>query len=169
MTNPIRPTDDQARALAQTLLQEARFAAIAVHDPDTGAPYVSRVALGMTSQGVPVTLVSGLALHTRALRADLACALLVGEPGAKGDALSHPRLTVQARAQFVPRSDPSHAEMAAHYLRDHPKAKLYLSLADFGFVHLIPTRGFLNGGFGRAFHLTPTDLTPSSCPSAPER
>lgn len=156
MTDPIRPTDDEARALARSLLRQARFAALAVNDPDTGAPYVSRIALGMV--GGPVSLISGLAVHARALAADPACALLVGEPGPKGDALSHPRLTVQAVARFIPRSDPAHEEMAAQYLRDHPKAKLYLMLGDFGFVAFAPQRAFLNGGFGRAFYLTPADL-----------
>lgn len=160
MTDPIRPTDDEARALARTLLVQARFAALAVTDPENGAPYVSRIAIGTTPDGVPVSLVSGLALHTRALRANPACALLLGEPGPKGDPLTHPRLTVQAIARFLPRSDPAHADMAAHYLRDHPKAKLYLQLGDFGFVTFAPSRAFLNGGFGRAFHLTPADLAP---------
>lgn len=157
MTDPIRPTDDEARTLARGLLAGASYAALAVTDPETGTPYVSRVALGLVD-GRPVTLISALALHTRALQANPACALLVGEPGPKGDALSHPRLTVQARARFVPRTDPAHGEMAAQYLHGHPKAKLYLSLGDFGFALFDPTRAFLNGGFGRAFHLTPADL-----------
>ncbi|MEZ5675913.1 MAG: pyridoxamine 5'-phosphate oxidase family protein [Thalassovita sp.] len=156
--DPIRPTDDEARALARHLLQQARFAALAVTDPDTGMPYVSRVALGTSPAGQPLTLISGLALHTRALRANPACALLVGEPGDKGDALAHPRLTVQASATALPRNSPEHVEMAAHYLRDHPKSKLYLSLGDFGFTLFTPTRAYLNGGFGRAFILSPADL-----------
>lgn len=156
--DPIRPTDDAARALARNLLQQAQFAALAVTDPDTEMPYVSRVALGTTPAGQPLTLISGLALHTRALRANPACALLVGEPGDKGDALAHPRLTVQAIATALPRTTPGYSELAAHYLRDHPKSKLYLSLGDFGFTLFTPTRAYLNGGFGRAFVLTPTDL-----------
>lgn len=158
MTDPIRPTDDNARKLAQDLLFAARFAALAVTDPDTHTPYVSRVALGQGPDGAPVSLMSGLALHRRALDSDPACALLVGEPGPKGDALSHPRLTIQASAHPIARDSQTHEKIAAQYLRDHPKAKLYLSLGDFGFVRFAPTRVFLNGGFGRAFHLTPADL-----------
>ena len=45
--NPIRPTDDDARALARALLSGARHAALAVLHPDTGAPFVSRIALGL--------------------------------------------------------------------------------------------------------------------------
>lgn len=164
MTDPIRPTDAAARALARDLLAQARHAALAVTDPQTGTPYVSRIALRLVGAN-PVTLVSGLALHTRALRAAPACALLVGDPGPKGDALAHPRLTVQAQARFIPRPSPAHDEMAAPYLRGHPKAKLYLQLGDFGFVVFAPVRAFLNGGFGRAFHLTPADLTgPDTAP-----
>ena len=161
MTDPIRPTDDEARALAQSLLSSARFTALAVQDPETGAPYVSRIALS-AGQGATVSLVSALAYHTQALRADPACALLVGEPGQKGDALAHPRLTVQARAAFIPRPSDQHEKMAAQYLRDHPKAKLYLSLGDFSFVRFEPVRAFLNGGFGRAFHLRAGDLIPAA-------
>ncbi len=135
-------------------------AALAVNDPETKTPFVSRVALGLATDGVPVSLVSQLAQHTRALQADASCALLIGEPGAKGDVLSHPRLTLQARAEFVDRVGPEHAEMAAQYMRGHPKSKLYLSLGDFGFVRFVPIRAFLNGGFGKAFQLAPNDLKP---------
>ena len=53
--NPIRPTDDDARALARALLSGARHAALAVLHPDTGAPFVSRIALGQAPGGAPVT------------------------------------------------------------------------------------------------------------------
>lgn len=156
--SPIRPTDDEARALARRLMTEARFAALAVTDPASGAPYVSRIALGLTPAGEPLTLISTLAAHTTALKADPRAALLLGEPGEKGDPLTHPRLTVQAAARFVDRAGPEHAALRTHYLAGHPKAKLYADFADFGFVVFEPSGAALNGGFGKAFVLTPDDL-----------
>ncbi len=157
-TNPIRPTDDEARSLARSLLAEARHAALAVLHPESGAPYVSRIALGQGPDGAPVTLVSTLALHTRALQADPRAALLVGEPGPKGDPLTHPRLSLEVSAAFVAPDDPDRAALRAKYLADHPKAKLYADFADFGFVRFTVAGAALNGGFGRAYLLTPDDL-----------
>jgi hypothetical protein len=110
--------------------------------------------------GGPVTLVSDLSHHTQALKADPVCSLLVGEPGDKGDALTYPRLTLLARADFLRHGEPGHAEMRAQYLRQHPKAKLYIDFADFSFVRFAITGAHLNGGFGKAFVLTPEDLAP---------
>ncbi len=156
--NPIRATDDEARHLARGLLAEARFAALAVLHPATGAPSVSRVALGLDPQGTPVTLISTLAFHTGALKADPRAALLVGEPGPKGDPLTHPRLSVDVRARFIDRAGPEHGALRAAWLARHPKAKLYVDFADFGFVALNVQGASLNGGFGKAYVLTAADL-----------
>lgn len=159
MTNPIRPTDDEARALAHQLLQDTRHAALAVLDCD-GLPMLSRVGFGLGPDGVPISLVSTLAAHTQALMARPDCAIMIGEPAAKGDALSHPRLSLQGQAEILPRDHSLHTKLAAQYLRHQPKAKLYLQLGDFHFLRLTVTRGFLNGGFGKAFQLTSDDLRP---------
>lgn len=156
--DPIRPTDDDARALARTLLTGTGHAALAVIDPDSAAPFVSRIALGVDPAGVPVTLISTLSHHTGALRKNPACSLLVGEPGAKGDPLTHPRLTLQARAAFIQRGSDGHQALRSHYLQSHPKAKLYVDFADFTFVRFTVLGAFLNGGFGKAFCLTAEDL-----------
>lgn len=157
-TAPIRPTDDEARALARRLLASARVAALGTLDPATGAPTVTRIGLGLTPEGLPMTLVSDLSAHTRALRANPAASLLVGEPGPRGDPLTHPRLTLSARARFVGRDTPEHAALRTHYLASHPKAKLYADFADFSFLCFDVTAASLNGGFGKAYDLTPADL-----------
>ena len=158
MNNPIRPTDDAARQMARDLLNSARFGALATLDPETGGPIVTRVAIGTSPTGAPLSLVSDLSSHTQALRLNPQCSLLVGEPGPKGDPLTHPRLTIQTSASFINHSDPGFADLAAHYLKTHPKAQLYISFTDFSFVLFTCQRAFLNGGFGKAFHLTPADL-----------
>jgi len=156
--SPIRPTDDEARRLARDLIHAARFAALGVIDPDSGAPLVTRVAFGTMATGGPVTLISDLSQHTRALQAHPAASLLIGEPGPRGDPLTHPRLTLQVQARFLRHGAAGHAEMAAHWLRDHPKSKLYIGFADFSFALFDVQAAYLNGGFGRAFVLTPADL-----------
>ncbi len=157
-TSPIRPTDDEARTLARTLLAEARFAALGTLDPATAAPSVTRIAFGLTPDGAPLTLLSDLSAHTRALRANPAASLLVGEPGPKGDPLTHPRLTIAARARFIARDTPDHTALRAHYLATHSKAKLYADFADFSFVRFEVSGASLNGGFGKAYDLGPADL-----------
>ncbi|OWJ76924.1 HugZ family pyridoxamine 5'-phosphate oxidase [Haematobacter genomosp. 1] len=152
----LRPTDDEARALARGLMDAARFTALAVVTEE--GPQVSRVALATTPEGLPVSLVSGLALHTRALAADPRAGLLIGEPGEKGDPLTHPRLSLSATARFIARGTAEHEALRAHWLTLRPKSTLYVDLPDFRFVVFTPTGASLNGGFGRAFRLTAEDL-----------
>jgi putative heme iron utilization protein len=153
-----QPTDDEARALARQLIDDARFAALAVNEAETGLPLVSRVAMGTTVEGRPVTLISGLAHHTKALIDDPRCSLLVGEPGEKGDPLTHPRLTLMGHMTFVCHGDAGRDELAAHYLQSHPKSKLYIDFPDFRFALFQVGKAYLNGGFARAYTLTAADL-----------
>ena len=150
-TSPIRPTTDEARVLARRLLAEARHGALGVLDPGTGAPVVSRVAVGLHA-GEPLILVSALAAHAGALRADPRCSLLLGEPG-RGDPLAHPRLTLLARAEAADK-----AALRPGWLAQHPKSALYFDFADFALLRLRMGEAHLNGGFGRAFRLGPEDL-----------
>ena len=157
-TDPIRETDDEARALARRLIEEARFGALAVLDPQTGFPAVSRVAVGPGPEGGLFTLISGLSAHSRALGQDPRAGLLLGEPG-NGDPLAHPRLSLQLRAHPLPDTDPRRAALRARWLADHPKAQIYIDLPDFLFVEFEILAGALNGGFARAYRLTADDLT----------
>lgn len=158
MTSPIRPTDDEARALARDLIAQARYGALAVLDPETSLPLVSRVAAVPGPEGLPLMLVSDLSAHTVALKANPACSLLIGEPGKKGDPLTYPRLGIQGTARFTRHGEKGHATLASHYLTMQPKAKLYIGFADFSLLQLDIMGAHLNGGFGKAFVLTAQDL-----------
>lgn len=159
--DPVQPADAEARALARSLLDTARHAALSFTDAD-GSPGISRIAFGLAPDGTPVTLVSALAPHFAALRDRPLCAVMLGEPGIKGDPLTHPRLMVKARAGFVAPDDPARPALRALWLETHPKAKLYVDFADFAFVRLVPVSALLNGGFARAFRLGPQDLRPGA-------
>jgi putative heme iron utilization protein len=103
---------------------------------------------------------SHLAFHAKSLQSNPACSLLIGEPPAKGDALAFARMTIQANAAFL--SPQEKAELRPHFLKTHPKAQLYIDLADFHFVRFEIESAFLNGGFGKAFVLTSADLEQKS-------
>jgi putative heme iron utilization protein len=161
MTKPpsgIRVTDAAARGMARDLISAARFGALAVLSPETGRPVVSRVAIATTPQGALLTLVSDLSGHTAALRHDPRCSVLVGEPAGRGDPLTHPRLTLEADACFIRKGDAGYQALRDHYLKHRPKAGLYIEFMDFSFVRFDVTRAHLNGGFGKAFVLSPDDL-----------
>lgn len=156
--SPIRPTDSEARTLARHLIEDAHYGALGVIEPETGAPMVTRVAVGTDEGGRPVSLVSDLSAHTRALKDNRRCSLLLGEPGERGDPLTHPRLTVQARARFLPKSDPGYEALRQRWLGEHRKSTLYIDFPDFSFVVFEAEGAYLNGGFGKSFVLTPGDL-----------
>lgn len=153
--DPTRPTDDQARLLARRLIHQARHAALGTIDPATGAPLVTRIALQTDLEGFPMALLSGLAAHTRALQSAASAGLLLTDDAAtKGDAMTHARLSIIGRAELAgPAPD-----RRARWLRNDPKATVYIDLPDFRFWRIVPISGLLNGGFGRAFVLTPADI-----------
>lgn len=152
--DPIRPTDDEARALARRLIQTARHAVLGSLDPQTGAPLVTRIALQVDADGTPLALLSGLAAHSRAILADPRAGLLIADTAVKGDPMAQARLSILAVAREAP-ADP---QRRARWLAHDPKARVYIDLPDFRFWRLEPQSALLNGGFGRAFRLTPQDL-----------
>ena len=155
--DPVQTADEAARTLAQGLLALGH-AALAWTDPDTGTPGISRIAFARDPKAGLLTLISGLAPHFHALRSQPACALMLGEVGDKGDPLTHPRLMIRAHADFVAPDDPTRPDLRARWLDRNPKAQAYIDLPDFAFVRLTPQSALLNGGFARAFRLTPEDL-----------
>lgn len=157
-TPTLQPMDDAARALAHRLIVQSRHAALAVLQPETGRPTISRIGLATTGRGQPVTLVSELSSHWPALASGTVCALLLGEPGQRGDPLTDPRLSLQGRARVVPRDTDEEQAIRRRYLRLRPKAKLYADFADFRLVAFEVEQGLLVGGFGRVWELAPADL-----------
>lgn len=153
----IRKTDDAARLLAKNLISTARFGSLAVLLPADGRPFASRTALACDSDRTPVILVSSLSEHTSGLMHDPRVSLLLGEPG-KGDPLAHPRITLQCIAQRVEPGTSDHARLRDRFLRRHTKAALYIDFGDFSLFRLNPETASLNGGFGKAFRLSPEDF-----------
>ncbi len=152
----LRPVDAEAIRLAKTLMRTARFGALAVLDPESGAPSVSRVAVASDCDGTPLILVSGLSTHTKALNSDGRCSLLLGEPG-KGDALAYPRLSLACEGRLVT-DEAERDRIAGRFLRHVPKAALYAQLPDFRYFRLELRSASMNGGFGKAYRFVADQL-----------
>lgn len=164
-TSPLLATTDDAITAAKTLIRTARYGAIAALEAGagqpTGYPIVTRTNVATTPEGHPIFLMSDLAAHTKAIKADARTSLLVGEPG-KGDPLAHPRLTLIGRTERVQTEteadQQSEARLRARYLARHPKAELYNQLPDFFIYRLTIERALFNAGFGKAYELKGEEL-----------
>lgn len=120
-----------------------------------GQPFASLVTPATAPDLSVLLLLSDLSEHTRHLREDPRCAILVAGTPESANPQTTPRVTLTGRAE--PTGDPA---LRARYLAVHPYATLY---ADFGDFHLWRMRleaALYVGGFGRAARLGADELTP---------
>ncbi|MBS0535105.1 MAG: HugZ family protein [Proteobacteria bacterium] len=155
--NAPQAADFDPRAAGKELLRRIRAGTLATLDRNTGHPFASLVNLGTDADGSPVILTSRLATHTANLEADGRASVLLAETG-KGDALTHPRLTVLGSFAPVPREAPDEARLRRRFLAHHPKAQLYAGFGDFAFWRMRVVSAHLNGGFARAADLEAADV-----------
>ncbi len=138
---------------ARTLLRGARAGTLAT--ADGGQPYASLVTPAPASDLSLLMLLSGLSPHTRHLREDGRCALMVVGDATGANPQTAPRLTVTGVA--LPEPDPA---LKARWVARHPYAAFYADLGDFRLLRLRPQAGQFIGGFASAHRLTAADLTP---------
>ena len=153
---PPHSTNETAKALAeaQALLSAAPYAALAYFEPETTRPAIGRISINLID-GTLVTFISDLSAHTMGLKANSTCALMLGEIG-KGDGLASPRLSLTATAHAMPHDQ--REALTTEFLKNHPKAKLYASFADFNFYRFNVEKAAYYGGFGRAHNFSASDL-----------
>jgi putative heme iron utilization protein len=145
--------DGDAAWEARLLLRAARAATLATSAQ--GQPFASLVTPATAPDLSVLMLLSSLSEHTRHLRADPRCALLVTGPAASANPQTAPRLTVTGIAE--PDPDPA---LKARFLAVHPYARLYADFGDFAVWRVRPLAGLFVGGFARAVRLRGTDLLP---------
>ncbi|MGR3492752.1 MAG: pyridoxamine 5-phosphate oxidase [Shimia sp.] len=145
--DPFHPFDNDALAISLELLSGAAHGAIATQSSAEAPPFVTRIALAVLN-GAPHTLVSTLSTHTAPLLEGRIASILVGEPGPKGDPLTHPRLTLQVLPEPADKTGLKEA-----WLECRPKSALYFDFTDFALIRLSPQEGLLNAGFGRAYKI----------------
>lgn len=137
---------------ARRLLRSARVGTLATSA--AGQPYASLVTPASAPDGSLLLLLSDLSEHTRHLRADSRCSLLVAGAPADANPQTTPRVTLTGVAE--PAADPL---LTARYLAVHPYAAMYAGFADFSLWQVRPLGGLFVGGFGRAARLHVADLS----------
>ena len=137
---------------ARRVLRAARAGTLAT--AEGGQPFASLVTPATAPDGSVLMLLSGLSEHTRHLRADGRCSVLVAGPAETANAQTAPRLTIVGTASREP--DPA---MKARWITLHPYAAFYADLPDFVLWRMRPERGAFIGGFARAFKLSLAEMT----------
>src|SRR5271165_3437796 len=139
---------------ARRLLRAARRGTLATV-VDGGQPFASLVTPACSPDLALLLLLSDLSGHTRHLRAEPRCSVLVTGTAADANPQTAPRVTITGLAEQV-----ADAALKARYLAVHPYAALYADFADFSLWRIRPLGGLFVGGFGRAARLRAADLAP---------
>ena len=154
----MKPDDAfDARLAAKKLLREGRSGALATVMTGSGDPYCSLVNVATAPDSAPLLLLSALAVHTKNLRADPRCSLMLDERNSSktldGDPLEGARMMLMGT--IAPTND-AHARAA--YLRRHPEAEMFAGFGDFSFYRMGITGAHLVAGFGRIVDLAARDI-----------
>jgi hypothetical protein len=151
-----------AATALRELLSRARVLSLAVLDD--AAPALSLVPYGLRFGPVRFfVLLSELAPHTAALRADPRCAWMVHEPDREDDPRGGhglARVTGRAEARFLSREEARASGAEALYRGRFAVADTLLGLRDFHFCELTPRPGSVSfvQGFGRAWRIFGDDF-----------
>jgi putative heme iron utilization protein len=128
---------------ARKLLRAARVGTLA--SAADGQPFASLVTPGCAPDLSVLLLLSELAEHTRHLRAEPRCAVMVAGTPEGANPQTAPRVTVTGLAERI-----DDAALKARWLALHPYAALYAGFADFHLWRIRPRGVLFVGGFARA-------------------
>jgi putative heme iron utilization protein len=134
------------------LLRECRVATLSTLAE--GQPFGSLVTPATLATGELLLLLSDLAEHTRHLRAEPRCNLLVVGQTAEENPQTAPRVSIAGWAAVI-----ENRALMERYLAVHPYAELYASFDDFHLWRFTPVSALFVGGFARAARLAAADLT----------
>ena len=141
---------------ARKLLRAARSGSLAT-TADGGQPFATLVTPACAPDFSILLLLSNLSEHTRHLRAEPRCSILVAGPAETANPQTAPRATVTGIAAVD--DDPA---LKARYLAIHPYAAMYAGFGDFHVWRVRPMGALLVGGFARAARVRMADLNPDA-------
>ena len=139
---------------ARKLLRAARSGTLATV-ADGGQPFASLVTPACAPDLSVLLLLSNLSEHTRHLRAEPRCSILVSGAAEGTNPQTAPRVTVTGIAEVA-----DDRVLKARYLAVHPYAALYADFGDFNLWRIRPMAALFVGGFARAVRLRGAELSP---------
>ncbi len=149
---------EEAAARAAQLLRRHRVAALGtLHD---GAPSVTMTPYALAADPLAlVVLVSGLASHTKDMRAGGRIGILVAEAEVD-DRPVHAlaRISMQGGARELARDDPLHDTARRAYAARFPEMTQLFALGDFALFAIEPDTVRVVAGFAQAASITPAML-----------
>lgn len=155
MSEPTKPGPAKADPVrtARLLLRAARAGSLAT--VSGGQPFASLITPATAPDGSVLMLLSGLSPHTRHLRAERRCSVMVMGAPTSANPQTTPRLSLTGAA--APEPDPA---LRARWVAMHPYAAFYADLADFQLWRFRAEAGQFVGGFASAHRLQAADLAP---------
>ncbi len=145
--------EDSPAWAARKLLRAARAGTLATGAD--GQPFASLVTPACAPDLSLLLLLSDLSEHTRHLRAEPRCAVMVAGAAQDANPQTAPRVTITGLAELA--DDPA---LKARWLAVHPYGALYADFGDFHLWRIRPRAALFVGGFARAHRLKQSDLTP---------
>jgi putative heme iron utilization protein len=140
---------------ARKLFRAARVGTLA--SSADGQPFASLVTPACAPDLSLLLLLSSLSEHTRHLRAEPRCSILVVGTPESSNPQTAPRVTMTGLAEVA--ADPA---LKTRYLSVHPYAAMYAGFGDFSIWRVRPLGGLFVGGFARATRLRAADLVPDA-------
>lgn len=139
---------------ARLLLRASRAGTLAT--ASEGQPFASLVTPATAPDGSALMLLSDLSEHTRHLRRDPRCAVMVAGAADGRNAQTAPRLTLTGVAAIT-----GDKALRTRWIALHPYAAFYAGFGDFNLWQMRPGGALFVGGFARAHRLGPSDLAPT--------
>jgi hypothetical protein len=132
---------------ARTLVYLSRLGSLStLSRKQPGFPFGSVMPYALSEQGLPIFLISTMAMHTQNLKGDPRASLLVTQNEGDGDPLGSSRVTLVGNAPPVPEAELPAARKV--YLDRHPNSKYWVDFEDFSFYRLEVVDVYYVGGFG---------------------
>jgi putative heme iron utilization protein len=150
--------DSDSELTLARLLRTTRLAALGTVYKDD--PNLALVAVAVENDFSTFYIhVSRLGKHTSAMQAHPRVSLLISEfDDGRADPQTLARLTLQGKAEPLPRNSSDYPRVKNLYLKRFPESEKLFSFGDFNLWKIIPIGGRFVAGFGRAFNIVPEAL-----------